>query len=600
MKVQHGQDLANHSGPESCGGAREGAAEALTGETGGSAIEPRNPNSRTPTQLSDAEGNMNQGDRCESWDSPARSETLHTPGSFLHRSWEISAEPGATTPGSSGKAKSHTPGQPSVEKSDALTVPGKPSNKGNQPAEMVEGRSAAKGNAGQDPAPRTQSRTSCASMGLEGVRQAARRNRRLRFTALMHHITPQLLVDSFYSLQKDAAAGLDGVTWREYEKILPQRVAELHRLVHAEAYRATPSRRVYIPKADGRQRPLGIASIEDKIVQQAVVTVLSAIYEVDFLGFSYGFRPGRGQHNALDALTAGIKSRKVNWIVDADIRSFFDEIDHGWMLRFLEHRIADQRIIRLIRKWLEAGVIEDGKRVPAQRGTPQGAVASPLLANIYLHYAFDLWVQHWRKQPGRGEVIVIRYADDSVVGFENVRTARAFLDDLRERLAKFGLTLHPDKTRLIEFGRFAAERRRVRGQGRPETFDFLGFTHCCGTDLQGKFQVVRLTAKKRMRATLTAIRDKLYQRRHEPVPIVGKWLQRVLNGYFAYHAVPTNLLRLNGFRSEVCRAWRHALLRRSQRHRLNWSRFNRLTRKYVPSCRVLHPYPEERFFASRP
>jgi RNA-directed DNA polymerase len=600
MKVQHGKDPANHSGPESCGDAREGVAEALTGETGGSAIEPRNTESGTPTPLSDAEGNMNQGDKSEPWGSPARSENLHTPGSFLHRSWEISAVPGETKPGGSGKAKCHTPDPPAMEKSDALILPGKPSNKGEQPAERVEGRSAAKGNADQDPAPRTQSRTSRASTGLEGVRQAARRNRRLRFTALLHHITPQLLVDSFYSLQREAAAGVDGVTWREYEKILSQRVTEMQRMIHSGTYRATPSRRVYIPKADGRQRPLGIASIEDKIVQQAVVTVLSAIYEEDFLGFSYGFRPGRGQHNALDALTAGIKSRKVDWIVDADIRSFFDEIDHGWMLRFLEHRIADPRVIRLIRKWLEAGVIEDGKRVPAQRGTPQGAVVSPLLANIYLHYAFDLWVQHWWKQPGRGKVIVIRYADDSVVGFENVRTARAFLDNLRERLAKFGLTLHPDKTRLIEFGRFAAERRRARGQGRPETFDFLGFTHCCGTDQQGKFQVVRLTAKKRMRVTLTAIRDKLYQRRHEPVPIVGAWLQRVLNGYFAYHAVPTNLLRLSGFRDEVCRAWRHALLRRSQRRRLNWSRFNRLTRKYVPSCRVLHPYPEERFFASRP
>ena len=599
MKVQHGKDLANHSGPESCGGAREGAAEALTGETGGSAIEPRNQNSGTPTQLSDAEGNTDQGDTCESWDGPARSETLHTPGSFLHRSWEISAVPGETTSGGPGKAKSRTPGQPTVEKSDALVLPGKPSNKGEQPAEMGEGRSAAKGNAEQDPAPRTQSRNNGASMGLQGVRQAARRDRRLRFTALLHHITPQLLMDSFYSLQKNAAAGVDGVTWREYEKILPQRVTEMHRKIHSGAYRATPSRRVYIPKADGRQRPLGIASIEDKIVQQAVVTVLSAIYEEDFLGFSYGFRPGRGQHDALDALTAGIKSRSVNWIVDADIRSFFDEIDHGWMLRFLEHRIADQRVIRLIRKWLEAGVIEDGKRIPAVKGTPQGAVISPLLANIYLHYAFDLWVQHWRKQPGRGEVIVLRYADDSVVGFEKEGTARGFLADLRERLTRFGLSLHPDKTRLIEFGRYAAERRRKRGQGRPETFDFLGFTHCCGTNQQGKFQVVRLTAKKRMRATVTAIRDKLYQRRHEPVPIVGAWLQRVLNGYFAYHAVPTNLLRLDGFRDEVCRAWRHALLRRSQRHRLNWARFNRLTRKYVPPCRVLHPYPEERFFASR-
>src|SRR5579863_1685608 len=444
MKVQHGKDVASHSGPESCGGAREGAAEALTGETGGSAIEPRNPKSGTPTPLSDAEGEMNQGDTCESWSSPARSETLHTPGSFLHRSWEISAVPGETTPGGSEKAKCHTPDPPAVEKSDVLILPGKPSNKGDQPTEMVEGRSAAKGNADQDAAPRTQSRTSCASIGLEGVRQAARRNRRLQFTALMHHITPQLLVDSFYSLHRNAAAGVDGVTWREYEKILPQRVTELHRMIHTGAYRATPSRRVYIPKADGRQRPLGIASIEDKIVQQAVVTVLSAIYEVDFLGFSYGFRPGRGQHNALDALTAGIKSQKVNRIVDADIRSFFDEIDHGWMLRFLEHRIADQRIVRLIRKWLEAGVIEDGKRIPAVKGTPQGAVISPLLANIYLHYAFDLWVQHWRKQPGQGEVIVVRYADDSVVGFEDVRTARVFLESLRERLGKLGLTLHPD------------------------------------------------------------------------------------------------------------------------------------------------------------
>jgi group II intron reverse transcriptase/maturase len=508
--------------------------------------------------------------------------------------------PGATTSGDSGKAECRTPEKPAVEKSDAFILPGKPSNKGINPAEMVEGRNAAKGNAEQVPAPRTQSRISRASTGLGSVRQAARRNRRLRFTALMHHITPQLLVDSFYSLQKNAAAGVDGVTWWEYEKILPQRVDELHRMVQVGAFRATPSRRVYIPKGDGRQRPLGIASIEDKIVQQAVVTVLSAIYEEDFLGFSYGFRPGRGQHNALDALAVGIKSRKVNWIVDADIRSFFDEIDHGWMLRFLEHRIADPRIIRLIRKWLEAGVIEDGKRIPAEKGTPQGAVVSPLLANIYLHYAFDLWVQRWRKSPGRGEVIVLRYADDSVVGFEAVGTARAFLDALQERLAKFALTLHPDKTRLIEFGRFAAERRRKKGQGRPETFDFLGFTHCCGTDLQGKFQVVRLTAKKRMRATMTSIREKLYQRRHEPVPVVGAWLHRVLSGYFQYHAVPTNLLRLNGFRAEVCRAWRHALLRRSQRSRLNWPRFNRLTRKYVPPCRVLHPYPEERFFASRP
>ena len=363
MKVQYGKEVANHSGPESCGGARESAAEALTGETGGSAIEPRNHEIGTPTQLCNAEGNTEQGDTREPWDGPARSETLHTPGSLLHRSWEISVEPGAKVSGSPGKAKCHKPGIKAAEKSDTPIVLKKPSNNG-----------IAKGNAEQTSAPRTQSRNRCASIGLERVRKAARRNRRLQFTALLHHITPQLLVDSFYSLQRDAAAGVDGVTWREYEKILAQRVTELHRMIHAGAYRATPSRRVYIPKADGRQRPLGIASIEDKIVQQAVVTVLIAIYEEDFLGFSYGFRPGRGQHDALDALAVGIKSRKVNWIVDADIRSFFDEIDHGWMLRFLEHRIADQRIIRLIRKWLEAGVVEDGRRIPASKGTPQGAV----------------------------------------------------------------------------------------------------------------------------------------------------------------------------------------------------------------------------------
>ena len=600
MKVQYGKEVASHSGPESCGGAREGASETLTGETGRSGIEPRNQDSGMPTLLSEAEGNTEQGANRKSCDGPARSETLHMPGSLLHGSWEISIAPGAQTPGSAGKASGREPVTKAVEKSDSPIVPGKPSNKGQCPAEVVEGRGEAKGNAEQTSASRTLSRTSYASTSLERVREAARRNRRLRFSALLHHITPQLLAASFYSLQRNAAAGVDGVTWRKYEEILAQRVPVLHRMIHTGAYRATPSRRVYIPKADGRQRPLGIASIEDKIVQQAVVTVLSAIYEQDFLGFSYGFRAGRGQHNALDALTVGIKGQKVNWILDADIRSFFDEIDHEWMMRFLAHRIADTRILSLIRKWLKAGVIEDGNRVPAVKGTPQGAVISPLLANIYLHYAFDQWVQHWRKQPGRGTVIVVRYADDSVMGFESDQTARKFLEELRERFAKFGLALHPDKTRLIEFGRFASDRRRRRGQEGPETFDFLGLTHCCGTDRQGRFQVIRITAKKRMRATLAAIREALYRRRHEPVPVIGMWLKRVLGGYFEYHAVPTNLKRLEGFRTEVCRAWRHALLRRSQRHRLDWERFNRLTRKYVPPCRVRHPYPDERFLASRP
>ena len=445
----------------------------------------------------------------------------------------------------------------------------------------MEGRGVAKGNANESPASRTLSRDKSASMGLEGVRETARRNRQLRFTALLHHATPSLLMESFHALRKQAAAGVGGVTWQDYESQLYGRVHELHREIHTGAYRAQPSRRVYIPKADGKLRPLGIAALEDKIVQQAVATVLSAIYEQDFLGFSYGFRQGRGQHDALDALSEGIAGRKVNWILDADIRAFFDEIDHAWMLRFLEHRIADRRVIRLIRKWLTVGTIEDGQRTASVRGTPQGAVTSPLLANIYLHYALDLWAHQWRQRRAAGDVILVRYADDSVMGFQYEGEARRFLAAMRERLAKFKLELHPDKTRLIRFGRFAAQQCRERGMGKPETFDFLGFTHCCGRN-SGGFTIVRLTIKKRMRATLAAIRATLVRRRHEPVPVVGRWLRRVVNGYFNYHAVPGNKRRLSGFLSEVCRSWRHALLRRSQRHRLPWTRFNRLVRKYEP------------------
>ncbi len=508
--------------------------------------------------------------------------------------------PDAVTAGGAGKAHRRDPAIDADEKSDMPTVPMKLPNKGDSPAEVVEGRGVAKGNADKTSASRTPSRTSCASMGLEGVREVARRDRRVRFTALLHHITPSLLVESFCSLQRNAAAGVDGVTWREYESILNERVHELHREIHTGRYRVQPSRRVFIPKADGRQRPLGIASLEDKIVQQAVATILSAIYEEDFLGFSYGFRRGRGQHDALDALAVGIKSRNVNWILDADIRSFFDEIDHDWMLRFLEHRIADPRVLSLIRKWLKAGVVEDGRRIPAVRGTPQGSVVSPLLANIYLHYVLDLWAHQWRRKYAWGDVVVVRYADDSVFGFESEKTARRFLAAMQERFAKFGLALHPEKTRLIEFGRFAAVDRRGRGQHRPETFDFLGFTHCCGLDRQRRFQLVRLTVKKRMRATLMSIRQALMRRRHESIAAIGSWLNRVVQGYYNYHAVPTNLKRLEGFRSEVCRAWRHALLRRSQRHRLNWDRFNRLARRFIPYCRQVHPYPEARFHASRP
>ena len=399
-------------------------------------------------------------------------------------------------------------------------------------------------------------------------------------------------------LKRDAAAGVDGVTWRDYEDILYTRVHELHREIHTGAYRAQPSRRVYIPKADGKLRPLGIAAVEDKVVQQAVVKVLSMIYEEDFLGFSYGFRPGRGQHDALDALMVGIKSRKVNWILDADIQAFFDSIDHEWMMRFLEHRIADRRILRLIRKWLKVGVIEDGRRIAIGKGTPQGAVIPPLLANITLHYVLDLWAQQWRQRHATGKVIMVRYADDSVFGFEQEADAQGFLAEMRGRMAQFGLALHPDKTRLIEFGRCAGENRKRRGEGKPETFDFMGFTHCCSKTRKGRFKLLRLTVKKRIRATLKAIREKLRGMMHDPVPAVGKWLGRVVQGYFNYFAVPGNAHRLCGFRHEVCRAWRRTLQRRSQRHKQSWERFGKLEKRYIPPCRIIHPYPEERFCAN--
>ena len=590
--------MANYSDPESCVTHREVCGEALAGETGRPAIEPRNESkSGMPTELQFSEGNTEHGVNRKSCPDPARSETLRMSGSDLHGSWEVSAVP-AQLAGGTGKVDDRTPVIHVVEKSDTPIVPGKPPNKG-EPAEAVEGRGVAKGNAGETPAGRTQSRES-ASKGLEGIREAAKRDGRMKFTALLHHVTPSLLVESFYDLKRNAAAGVDEVTWRDYENVLYTRVHELHREIHTGAYRAQPSRRVYIEKADGKLRPLGIAAVEDKIVQQAVVKVLNMIYEEDFLGFSYGFRPGRGQHDALDALTVGIKSQKVSWILDADIQAFFDSIDHEWMLRFLEHRIADRRLLRLIRKWLKVGVIEDGRRVAATVGTPQGAVISPLLANITLHYVLDLWAQQWRQRHAAGQVIMVRYADDSVFGFEHKADADQFLAAMRERMSQFGLALHPDKTRLIEFGRFAIKNRKRRGEGKPETFDFLGFTHCCSTTRKGGFKILRLTVKNRMRATLKAIRAKLRSMMHDPVPKVGRWLGRVVQGYFNYFAVPGNSHRLCTFRYEVCRAWRRMLQRRSQRHNQSWERFGRLEKRYIPPFRNTHPYPDERFRVKHP
>jgi len=508
--------------------------------------------------------------------------------------------PDGVLSGGAGKGN-RNPATHTGEKSDAPIVPEKPPNKGQASfllgegsAEAVEGRGAAKGNAEESTAGRTPSRET-ALTGLQRVRETAKLDRRLKFTALLHHITPSLLVESFYDLNKTAAVGVDGVTWRDYENLLYGRVHELHREIHTGAYRAQASRRTYIHKTDGKLRPLGIAAVEDKIVQQAVVKVLNAIYEEDFLGFSYGFRQGRGQHNALDAVWMGILTKQIGWILDADISAFFDTIDHEWMMKFLQHRIADKRILRLIKKWLKAGVIEDGKRIAGERGTPQGAVISPLLANIYLHYVFDTWAHHWREHHARGDVIMVRYADDSVIGFQHEEEAERFLEAMRERFAKFGLALHPQKTRLIEFGRYAEQRRKEQGLGRPETFDFLGFTHCCSKTRQGGFKILRLTVKKRLRATLAAIRDKLIKKRHEPIAQVGVWLKRVMRGYFNYHAVPDNLKRLKGFRHGVCREWFKQLRRRSQKDRMTWVRFERFAKQYLPCPLRVHPYPPERF-----
>ena len=501
----------------------------------------------------------------------------------------------------SAKAQNHNAGMYGPEKSDRAVVPMNQPNKGEQSsAEVGEGRARTKENIVPSNTSPTQSGERV-SQGLSGVRKAAQERRQERFTALLHHASVGLLRDSFYALKRQAAPGVDGMTWKEYETGLEDRIVDLHSRVHRGAFQAQPSRRVYIPKADGRQRPLGIAALEDKIVQQAVVTILNQIYEVDFKGFSYGFRPGRNPHQALDALAVGIQRKRVNWVLDADIRGFFDNLSHEWAVKFVEHRVADPRMLRLIQKWLKAGVSEDGRWSESKVGTPQGAVVSPLLANVYLHYAFDLWVEAWRKKVAKGDVIVVRYADDLVVGFENRAEAERFLKEFRERLAKFGLELHAEKTRLIEFGQYAERNRKRCGEAKPETFTFLGFTHYCGKRRSdGTFIVWRKTAKKRMVAKLRAIKAELVRRKHGPSAQVGEWLKKVVHGYYQYHAVPGNLSQLNIFRHRVRRLWRAVLVRRSQRAEMNWQRLSRLLERWIPPPRVLHPYPQVRFAVRHP
>jgi RNA-directed DNA polymerase len=478
-------------------------------------------------------------------------------------------------------------------------------------AERMKGRDLAKEN-GEDVSPPqaepakqtvwTQSQVRAAQGGPEGlqqaldrIRQAARRDKELKFTNLWHHVYDvRRLRQAYQAIRHDASAGVDGQTWQAYGEELEGNLKNLSERLAQGTYRAKPVKRVYIPKADGKKRPIGIPALEDKVVQRATVMVLNAVWETDFLGFSYGFRPGRSAHKALDALAVGIQSRKVNYVLDADIRGFFDSLDHEWLIRFIEDRIADPRVIRHIRKWLKAGVLEAGRLVEQEEGTPQGGSISPLLANIYLHYVLDLWADQWRKTQARGEVIIVRYADDFVIGFQHQSDAGRFLEELRERFRQFNLELHAEKTRVIEFGRFAAENRARRGEGKPLTFNFLGLTHSCSKTQKGKFIVLRRTMARRMRAKLRQVRRELHRRMHEGVEASGRWLRAVVQGYMQYHAVPRNLQAVHTFRHWVARLWREALRRRSQKGPVRWDRMARLVQRWLPVPHVCHPYPEKR------
>ena len=477
-------------------------------------------------------------------------------------------------------------------KSDRPVVPANPPNKAAEAvAEAGEGRGLPKGNTASETRPGRGAGQGVSS-DLDRVRQVARKDRDVRFTALLHHVSVDRLREAYRAISPNAAAGVDGVTWRDYGQDLEENLRDLHARVHRGAYRARPTRRVFIPKPDGRLRPLGVAALEDKILQRAVVEVLNAVYEQDFLSFSYGFRPGRSQHDALDALATGITRKKVNFVLDADISDFFTGLDQSWLVKFLEHRIADKRVLRLIQKWLRAGVIEDGEWSSTETGTAQGASVSPLLSNVFLHYVFDLWADQWRRRHARGDVVLVRFADDYVAGFEHREDAERFLADLRGRFAQFGLELHPDKTRLIEFGRFAAQNRERRNDRKPETFEFLGLTHICAEDRHGRFKLKRVTSKKKMRAKLKSVKTEMRRRMHLPIPEQGRWLARVLQGHFNYYAVPDNSEALRGFREAVIRLWRKALARRSQKGRITWERLRRLADRWLPRPRILHPWPK--------
>lgn len=605
MKESNRKDVADHPDPESCGAGREARHEALTRADAGEVLSREIPQFGAPTLLSEAEGNTAACVKASTTTVPRG----RRPSARIETSGAGTGRPHAPPTGTDSllerptKATSRPVGMHEHGESDESVVSKKPVNRiwkshlEFPEAELAERRDSIKRNTGQSGIPRTQSRTHGMSPGLERVLQNARMNKKMRFTALLHHIDRDSLLRAFERLQPKAAPGVDGVVWQQYRVNLEANLQGLCERVHRGSFRAQPSRRVYIPKLDGRMRPLGIAALEDKIVQAALVEVLNAIYEADFLGFSYGFRPGRGAHGALDALAVGVHRRKLNWVLDADIRGFFDNISHEWMLKFLQHRIADQRILRLICKWLRAGVIEQDQWKASEMGTPQGATISPLLANIYLHYVLDTWAHHWRRHKAKGDVVLVRYADDFVMGFEHREEAEAFLTLLRQRMGKFGLELHGEKTRLIRFGRFAAQKRVRAGKRKPETFNFLGFTHISGKTKSGGFLLQRHTMGKRLRAKLGEMKAELQARRHYSMQAQGEWLRRVLSGYYRYYGVPTNIHALAQFRTELTRMWYRSLRRRSQKRRLTWERMQTHVNRWIPPVKICHPWPWERFDA---
>jgi RNA-directed DNA polymerase len=599
VKVLCSEGVATHTGPEPCVDVRKGGGEASVGERIGQQLSRERNLIPGADAVDRTEGHTDGHDTRERPDGPAWSETLacaDAPCAGTGRSHVWPSPAG----GPHREGEEPQPMMYGRGKSDSAVVATKPTNKAERSAtESVEPRAETKGNARQQSTGRMPSRGTV-KQALERIRKTARERKKEQFTALLHHVSIEHLGEAFGALKQNAAPGVDGLTCKAYEADLKSNLEDLHARLHRGAYRPQPARRVFIPKPDGSKRPLAVAALEDKIVQRATAAVLSAIYEEDFLGFSYGFRPGRDAHDAMDALMVGIIGKKVNWILDADIRSFFDTVSQDWLVRFVEHRIGDSRIIRLIRKWLKAGVLQDGIVTVSDRGTGQGAVISPLLANIYLHYVLDLWVERWRRREATGDMIIVRYADDFIVGFQHERDARRFLDAMRARLEKFALSLHSEKTRLIEFGRFAAENRKRRGLGKPETFNFLGFAFICGRTRQDKFQIVRKSRRDRMRAKLKEVKDELRRRMHQPIPTQGRWLAQVVSGYFNYHAVPTNSRALSAFRQHVGNLWRRTLIRRSDRTAMTVERMKKLSDDWLPMPRILHPWPIARFAVKYP